>query len=109
MIDLDGVLNEYTKEKFDKNCKELNRTPIWNGELYFEFHRGTLTSVPMVKKYNRMLENLIMSTEASSVICNSLINKDYEDSLLENNWKVLIVYHRMLKNDSSFVKFLREI
>lgn len=90
------------KENFDKNCKELNRTPIWNGELYFEFHRGTLTSVPMVKKYNRMLENLIMSTEASSVICNSLINKDYEDSLLENNWKILILnqFHDVIPGSS---------
>ena len=90
------------KENFDKNCKELNRTSIWNGELYFEFHRGTLTSVTMVKKYNRMLENLIMSTEASSVICNSLINKDYEGSLLESNWKVLILnqFHDVLPGSS---------
>ncbi len=33
------------KENFDKNSKELKNTPTWFGELYFELHRGTYTSM----------------------------------------------------------------
>lgn len=35
----------------------------WNGELYFECHRGTYTSQARVKKYNRKLEFLLRDAE----------------------------------------------
>ncbi|OLY81394.1 Alpha-mannosidase G, partial [Smittium mucronatum] len=37
--------------------------PKWSGELYFEFHRGTYTSVCRNKKLNRQMENLLHETE----------------------------------------------
>ncbi|UQZ34379.1 alpha-mannosidase [Paenibacillus sp. PK3_47] len=35
----------------------------WNGELYFEYHRGTYTSQARNKKYNRRLELLLRDAE----------------------------------------------
>nr|KAJ3416023.1 Alpha-mannosidase 2C1 [Polyrhizophydium stewartii] len=35
----------------------------WKGELYFELHRGTYTSVALVKRYNRMTELLMREVE----------------------------------------------
>lgn len=38
---------------FRRNAAELKRMPKWNGEIYFEYHRGTYTSVAKNKKNNR--------------------------------------------------------
>ena len=37
--------------------------PVWNGELYLELHRGTLTGRHDLKKYNRLLENALHAAE----------------------------------------------
>ena len=37
--------------------------PVWNGELYFEMHRGTLTSQARTKLGNRQCENLLREAE----------------------------------------------
>ncbi len=38
-------------------------TPVWRGELYFETHRGTLTSQLRTKLGNRRCERLLVETE----------------------------------------------
>src|SRR5699024_8548743 len=37
--------------------------PVWRGELYFETHRGTLTSQLRTKMGNRRCERLLRETE----------------------------------------------
>lgn len=37
--------------------------PVWNGELYFEMHRGTLTSQSQTKVGNRRCERLLREAE----------------------------------------------
>ena len=37
--------------------------PVWDGELYFEMHRGTLTSQAMTKTGNRRCERLLREAE----------------------------------------------
>ncbi|MDO9175217.1 MAG: glycoside hydrolase family 38 C-terminal domain-containing protein, partial [Actinomycetota bacterium] len=37
--------------------------PVWNGELYFEMHRGTLTSQSKTKVGNRLCERLLREAE----------------------------------------------
>ena len=90
------------KSNFDKNTQELHRLPVWNGELYFEYHRGTLTSVPMVKKYNRDSENLLLNCETSSILAKYLLNKTYEENALESNWKKTLLnqFHDVLPGSS---------
>ena len=39
------------------------RVPVWNGELYFETHRGTLTSQARTKVGNRRCERLLREAE----------------------------------------------
>ena len=41
---------------FESLDKYKNELPVWQGELYLELHRGTLTTQALVKKYNRKLE-----------------------------------------------------
>ena len=46
--------------------------PVWDGELYLEFHRGTYTSQAYTKKMNRRLEFMLRETEILSVFSNAL-------------------------------------
>ena len=54
---------ETAENSFNKNCKKYHQTPIWKDELYLEYHRGTYTSVPRIKRYNRDLEFSFLNTE----------------------------------------------
>lgn len=83
---------------FRKACTELKRTPKWHGELYFEFHRGTLTSVPRVKKNNRMAEIALCNAEQLSVSANKLCGVTYPAEAIERNWKTALLnqFHDIL-------------
>ena len=43
---------------FDRAAAETSDLPVWNGELYFELHRGTYTSQARNKRSNRKSELL---------------------------------------------------
>lgn len=93
---------EEIKNNFDKSCDELHRIPTWTGELYFEFHRGTLTSVPMIKKYNRDAEILLQEAETVAVIDNVLFGNKYNDELYHKNWRRVLLnqFHDVLPGSS---------
>ncbi len=67
--DLDGaprVTQGTTDEFFEKVEAEIAAgapVPVWNGELYFEMHRGTLTSQSKTKVGNRRCEGLLREAE----------------------------------------------
>jgi len=42
---------------------EGSKLPVWHGELYLEFHRGTFTSHGSIKKGNRHSEILLRNAE----------------------------------------------
>ncbi len=44
-----------------------NRVPVWADELYLERHRGTLTSIHMIKENNRTAEILLQVAESLGV------------------------------------------
>ena len=67
--DLDGaprITLGTTDEFFDRIEAEIAAgapVPVWNGELYFEMHRGTLTSQAKTKVGNRRCETLLREAE----------------------------------------------
>jgi alpha-mannosidase len=69
MADLDGtprVQLGTSDEFFDHVEAEVAggaRVPVWQGELYFEMHRGTLTSQIETKVGNRRCERLLREAE----------------------------------------------
>ena len=83
---------------FKTNAKELKRYPKWNGELYFEYHRGTLTSVPRIKKHNRDGEFALMNAELFQTLVSTLFGAVYEREAIEKNWKILLLnqFHDIL-------------
>ena len=74
-------------EDLEENLKEEN-VPIWDGELYFEYHRGTYTSQAFVKRENRKAEILYHDIEVFSAIGDTLLNQQtYPMEMLHRNWK----------------------
>ena len=86
------------EEQMDK--KQL---PVWYGELYLEYHRGTYTSMAKNKKYNRICEFLNGDAEFYSVL-DLLLTTDgvYPKKALEENWKLLLLnqFHDILPGSS---------
>lgn len=58
--------------------KERERYPIFNGELYLEFHRGTLTSIHDVKRNNRKAEIALHNLEFLAAVSENNTNADIE-------------------------------
>ena len=90
------------KENFNTNIAELKRKPVWNGELYFEYHRGTLSSVPEVKMNNRKGEFALLNAELFGVLGKMLVNSDSQKDTIDKDWRLLLLnqFHDILPGSS---------
>ena len=77
--------------------------PVWNGELYLEYHRGTYTSQALMKKNNRKSEFLIHDVEFLASLA-SVLDKHYQYPSDEINtaWKSICLhqFHDILPGSS---------
>src|SRR5215218_9564981 len=64
--------------------------PRWVGELYFELHRGTLTSQAKVKSLNRASEHRLLEAEAFGAIA-AFDGFAYPHDEIETAWKTLLL------------------
>lgn len=86
------IEQEFEKDFFDRTYDRIAfrpDMPKWEGELYFEYHRGTLTSMAENKRYNRKNEILYMQLETLSCM---LADKGipYPEEVLERGWEILL-------------------
>lgn len=81
-------------ERLEKTFAD-QKAPVWFGELYFEYHRGTLTSIGKNKKYNRQGEFLLQTLEKLYTAYGS---EHYPQEKLEKLWKNLLLnqFHDIL-------------
>lgn len=90
MADLEGapkVKFGTAKEFFSRLSQHKDKLATWNGELYFELHRGTLTSQATVKKGNRKLEHRLRALEMLSSL---LTVEKYPSEKLDTVWKTVL-------------------
>lgn len=88
--DLEGIckFRFARSEEFWHRVSLLDKTllPKMYGELYLEFHRGTYTTQALMKKNNRLSEQLLGAAEFASVLAgtpdNSKLDSIWEDTLL---------------------------
>lgn len=83
---LKTVHANYEKIKDDFDC------PVWDKELYLEFHRGTYTSQAYNKKMNRRMELLYRDAEFLQTLA-ALKNKswkNYDKEKLDEGWKIIL-------------------
>lgn len=76
------------------------KTPIWSGELYLEYHRGTYTSMARNKKWNRRGEFALTNLETEAMLARQFGLADYPD--LREYWEILMrnQFHDILPGSS---------
>lgn len=85
-------------EELLENLKD-RQLPVWDGEMYFEYHRGTYTSQGFIKRANRKTEYVLHDAELLSVLADGHTNqKQYPKEMLTDCWKKLCVnqFHDIL-------------
>ncbi len=65
---------------------DLSKLPVWDDELYLEYHQGTYTTQAAMKKYNRSNEVLLTDAEKFSSLA-SLVGRPYNGKALEEAWR----------------------
>lgn len=99
------VKQEFARDFFDRlndEVKDSSRLPVWSGELYLEYHRGTLTSQARNKKYNRKSEFLYQDAETLGVLAKLLTGKSYPSERLLDGWKIILLnqFHDIIPGSS---------
>ena len=76
--------------------------PVVVGELYFEYHRGTYTSVSEVKQNNRHAEQLLRDVELLAAVADRLGRAAYPQAAIERLWKLVLLhqFHDILPGSS---------
>ncbi|WP_320929433.1 glycoside hydrolase family 38 C-terminal domain-containing protein [Hungatella sp.] len=90
----------YFTELFER-VKDSRRLHTWTGEFYFEYHRGTYTSMARNKRSNRKSELLLMDLELLSVLAEKR-GMAYPAEDLERLWKMVLLnqFHDILPGSS---------
>ncbi len=83
-------------ERLKRRGGELQR---WSGELYLEFHRGTLTTQARTKKNNRKLEQLLAAAEFINALPPL---ESYPAAEFDRIWKTVLInqFHNIIPGSS---------
>ena len=87
-------------EELEQRVKDNPRLETWEGEFYFEYHRGTYTSMARNKRGNRKSELLLMDLELASVLAKDRMA--YPAGELDAMWKTVLInqFHDILPGSS---------
>ena len=105
LADLDGsprVVIERPSDFFARAEAEYPDAPVWSGELYLEFHRGTYTSQAKTKQGNRRSEHLLREAELWCATANVRLGTAYPYEQLDRIWKLVLLqqFHDILPGSS---------
>lgn len=94
---LPSVREGRASEFFAEIEKSRDELPTWDGEMYYENHRGTFTSQAFIKKNNRKGEYMLRNAEILGLLSNT-----YDKEALEKAWKLLLInqFHDILPGTS---------
>lgn len=100
---LPRVRQAFARTYFDElrqRVENNRRLPLWEGELYFEYHRGTYTSMARNKRSNRKAELHMMDLELLSVLASGVLPYPAEET--DRLWKGMLInqFHDILPGSS---------
>ncbi|MFJ5304239.1 alpha-mannosidase [Streptomyces sp. NPDC088350] len=89
-------------ERAHAEYQENGGAPVWSGELYLEFHRGTLTSQLATKQGNRRSEHLLREAELWAATAAVRHGRPYPYEALDRLWKTVLLhqFHDILPGTS---------
>jgi len=81
---------------------ESKMMPVWNGELYLEYHRGTYTTQARNKRANRKAEFLLHDAEFISTLASLLTNYQYPITNYREAWQIICLnqFHDIIPGSS---------
>lgn len=102
------VIEESATQYFRRLNKTIHENkmdgflPVWDGELYLEFHRGTYTSQAYSKNMNRRMEYGLRELEIQSIFAGQLYPIPYRYEELLSAWKIVLChqFHDILPGSS---------
>src|SRR5579859_2880801 len=76
--------------------------PVWDGELYLEYHRGTYTSQAAIKRANRQAEILYHNAEWLGAAARLLAGAPFPAVSLREGWELILLnqFHDILPGSS---------
>jgi alpha-mannosidase len=76
--------------------------PVWNGELYLEYHRGTYTTQARNKRANRKSEFLLHDAEFLAAYASLSTNYEYPITAFQNAWQTVCLnqFHDIIPGSS---------
>jgi alpha-mannosidase len=103
--DLLGVPRAQTRDPndfFDRLEREAHDFASVEGELYFEYHRGTYTSQAEIKRLNRLIEGRLQTLDLLCVIADRARHEAPARREVEDLWRVLLTnqFHDILPGSS---------
>ncbi|MGQ7294934.1 alpha-mannosidase [Quadrisphaera sp. KR29] len=89
-------------EFFRDAQEEYPAPPVWSGEMYLEFHRGTYTSQARTKRGNRRSEHLLREAELWATAAAVQTGHPYPYDRLEAAWQTVLLqqFHDILPGSS---------
>ena len=93
-------------DDLDKKLPEIN-VPTWDGELYFQYHRGVFTTQAETKKRIRSTEELLLNAEKFAAL-STLYGQSYPSSDFETAWQGLLFddFHDIFPGSGIAVNYL---
>ncbi len=86
-------------QRLEKKVKD--KAPLWNGELYLEYHRGTYTTQAQNKKFNREAEFHMQRAETIAAIA-ALAGMEYPRERFQAIWERILLnqFHDIIPGSS---------
>ena len=93
-------------DNLTKNEGELN-LPVWNGELYFQYHRGVQTTQSETKRGNRKSEVALLDAEKLASI-GTLFGQPYPQAGFDDSWKKVLFnqFHDILPGSGIGINYV---
>ena len=85
-------------ERLECSLAEQSEVPVWDGELYLEYHRGTYTGQAQQKRRNALAQRLFHAAELYAASARALMGAEYPREALEEGWKLILTnqFHDIL-------------
>ena len=89
-------------KRLEKRIENDPLLPVWQGELYLEFHRGTYTTMAKNKKYNRKCEYLYQNAELYGAAARALAAHPFPADKLHAGWEIILTnqFHDIIPGSS---------
>jgi len=98
-----GVRFGQAGEQMRKIAEQADDLPVWDGELYLEYHRGTYTSQAWLKRANRRCEIALHDAEWTASLARLVgVEVDWDQEAIDKLWQNLLLaqFHDILPGSS---------